>query len=258
MGSLEQEGEKMIQELRRLWAAPFTWLLVLGPTALNGVLALFQRRYGPERYWSFVGQFWDKLGLGAVAVLVLSVCLSLVSCDKTCRTEDLMLTTRLGRKSLFLRRLLACALGVLLFALLLSAGNFLCGLTLAGGLSIPDGWAVRYLGHTLLAGAGGALLALSTCGLCEIFRSLPVAFLLVAVVLLFSALAPDLKGEPLDLYVLANGFFAKLIRGRALTGWTSYSPPWGYEWWLWGPWHLCLPALCVGWAVRKRKERNQW
>ena len=76
--------------------------------------------------------------------------------------------------------------------------------------------------------------------------------------LLFSALAPDLKGEPLDLYVLANGFFVKLIRGRALTGWASYSPPWGCEWWPWGPWHLCLTALCVGWAIRKRKERNQW
>lgn len=73
----------MKQELRRLWAAPFTWLLVLGPTALNGVLALFQRRYGPEHYWSFVGRFWDKLGLAAVAVLVLSVCLSLMSCDKS-------------------------------------------------------------------------------------------------------------------------------------------------------------------------------
>ena len=109
-----------------------------------------------------------------------------------------------------------------------------------------------------MAGAGGTLLALSACGLCELFRSLPIAFLLTSVVLVFSTLAPDLKGEPLDLYILANGFFAKLIRGRALTGWASYSPPWGWEWWLWGPWHLCLTALCVGWAIRKRKERNQW
>ena len=169
-----------------------------------------------------------------------------------------MLTTRLGRKHLFLRRLLACALGVFLLVLLLSAGNLLCGLVLAKGLPIPGGWAVSYLGHTLLAGAGGTLLALSACGLCELFRSLPIAFLLTSVVLVFSTLAPDLKGEPLDLYILANGFFAKLIRGRALTGWASYSPPWGWERWLWGPWHLCLTALCVGWAIRKRKERNQW
>ena len=115
----------MTQELRRLWAVPFTWLLILGPAALNGVLALFQRRYGPERYWSFVGQFWDELGLAAVAALVLTVCLSLMSCDRACRTEALMLTTRLGRKHLFLRRLLACALGVFLLVLLLSAGNLL-------------------------------------------------------------------------------------------------------------------------------------
>lgn len=248
----------MIQELRRIWTAPLPWLLVLGPTALNGVLALFQRRYGPERYWSFVGQFWDKLGLAAVVALILTVCLSLTDRDRSCQTESLMLTTRLGRKHLFLRRLLACALCPFLLALLLSAGNFLCGLTLSGGLSIPDNWAAPYLGHTLLAGVGGSLLALVACGLCELFRSLPVAFLLTAVVLVFSTLAPDLKGEPLDLYILANGFFAKLIRGRVLTGWASYSLPWGWEWCLWGPWHLCLTALCVGWAVRKRKERNQW
>ena len=101
----------MTRELRRLWAAPFTWLLVLGPTAMSGVLALFQRRYGPEAYWNLMGQFWDKLGLAAVTALVLTTCLSLMSCDRACRTEDLMLTTRLGRKTLFLRRLLACALG---------------------------------------------------------------------------------------------------------------------------------------------------
>ena len=130
----------MMQELRRLWTAPFTWLLVLGPTVLNGALALFQRRYGPERYWSCVGQFWDKLGLAAVAALILTVCLSLTDRDRSCRTEDLMFTTRLGRKHLFLRRLLACALCLFLFALLLSAGNFLCGLALSGGLPIPDNW----------------------------------------------------------------------------------------------------------------------
>ena len=248
----------MTQELRRLWSAPFPWLLILGATALNGALALFQRRYGPERYWNFVGQFWDKLGLAAVAALVLTACLSLMDQDRSCRTEALMFTARLGRKHLFLRRLLACALVVFLFALLLSWGNLLCGLALSRGLPVPEHWAARYLGHTLLAGAGGALLALAACGLCEIFRSLPVAFILVAVVLLFSALAPELKGEPLGLYVLANGFFAKLIRGRALTGWASYSPPWGREWWFWGPWHLCLTALCVWRAIRKRKERNQW
>lgn len=248
----------MIQELRRLWTAPLLWLLVLGPAALSGILALFQRRYRPENYWNFMGQFWDKLGLAAVAALVLTICLSLTDRDRSCRTEDLLLTTRTGRKHLFARRLLACALGVFLFSLALSAGNFLCGLTLARGLPIPDNWAARYLGHTLLAGIGGALLSLAACGLCEVFRSLPISFLLVAVAMLFSALAPDLKGESLDLYILANGFFAKLIRGRALTGWASYSPSWGWEWWLWGPWHLCLTALCLGWAIRKRKERNQW
>lgn len=248
----------MMQELRRLWTSPVTWLLALGPITLNGTLALFQRRYGPEHYWSFVGLFWDKLGLAAVAALVLTICLSLMSCDKSCRTEALMLTTRLGRKHLFLRRLLACALCPFLLVLLLSAGNLLCGLALSGGLSIPSGWAAPYLGHTLLAGVGGALLSLSACGLCERFRSLPVAFLLAAVVLVFSTLAPDLKREHLNLYIMANGFFAKLIRGRALTGWASYSPPWGWEWWLWGPWHLCLTALCVWRAIRKRKERNQW
>ena len=248
----------MTRELRRLWAAPFTWLLVLGPTAMSGVLALFQRRYGPEAYWNLMGQFWDKLGLAAVTALVLTTCLSLMSCDRACRTEDLMLTTRLGRKTLFLRRLLACALGTAVFSLVLAGANLLWGLALSQGLPLPAGWAAPYLGHTLLAAAGGALLALAVCGLCEAFRSLPIAFLLTAVVLLFSALTADMKGEPLGWYVLANGFFAKLIRGRALTGWASYSPPWGGEWWLWGPWHLCLTALCAGWAIRKRKERNQW
>ena len=129
----------MMQELRRLWTSPVTWLLALGPITLNGTLALFQRRYGPEHYWSFVGLFWDKLGLAAVAALVLTICLSLMSCDKSCRTEALMLTTRLGRKHLFLRRLLACALCPFLLVLLLSAGNLLCGLALSGGLSIPSG-----------------------------------------------------------------------------------------------------------------------
>ena len=118
----------MMQELRRLWTSPVTWLLALGPITLNGALALFQRRYGPEHYWSFVGQFWDKLGLAAVAALVLTICLSLMAYDKSCRTEALMLTTRLGRKHLFLRRLLACALCPFLLVLLLSAGNLLCGI----------------------------------------------------------------------------------------------------------------------------------
>ena len=140
----------------------------------------------------------------------------------------------------------------------LSVGNFLCGWIIAGGLPVPPGWAVIYLGHTLLAGAGGALLSLVACGLCERFCSLPIALILVAVVLLFSALTADLRGEPLGLYVLANGFFAKVIRGRALTGWASFSPPWGVEWLVWGPWHLGLAALCLWWAVRGRKERNQW
>ena len=169
----------MMRELRRLWVGLPVWLILAGTVDLNGVLAFYQRRYGPESCWDVVGQFWDKLGL-----------------------------------------------------------------------PVPPGWGSLYLGRTLLA--------LAACGLCERFRSLPIAFILVSVVLLFSALTADLKGEPLGLYVLANGFFAKLIRGRALTGWGSYSPPWGIEWLVWGPWHVGLTALCLYGAVRRRKEGNQW
>ena len=248
----------MMRELRRLWTGMPVWLILLGSVGLNGALACYQRRYGPEIYWRFVGQFWDKLGLAAVAAVVLTACLFLTACDRLCRTEELVLTAKLGRKDLFISRMAACALGTALFAFALSVGNFLCGWIIAGGLPVPPGWAVIYLGHTLLAGAGGALLSLVACGLCEWFCSLPIALILVAVVLLFSALTADLRGEPLGLYVLANGFFAKVIRGRALTGWASFSPPWGVEWLVWGPWHLGLAALCLWWAVRGRKERNQW
>lgn len=248
----------MMRELRRLWTGLPVWLILVGTVGLNGVLAFYQRRYGPEIYWRFVGQLWDKLGLAAVAAVVLTVCLSLTACDRICRTEELVFTARLGRRPLFISRMTACALGTALFALVLSAGNFLWGWIMAGGLPMPPGWGSLYLSRTLLAGMGGALLALAACGLCEGFRSLPVAFILAAVVLLFSALTPDLRGEPLGLYVLANGFFAKLIRGRALTGGASFSPPWGMEWLVWGPWHLSLTALCLYGAVRGRKERNQW
>lgn len=248
----------MMRELRRLWTGLPVWLILVSTVGLNGVLAFYQRRYGAEDYWCFVGQFWDKLGLAAVTAVVLTVCLPLTACDRICRTEELVLTARLGRRQLFISRMVACALGATLFALVLAGGSFLSGWIIAGGLPVPPGWAVAYLGHTLLAEVGGALLALVACGLCECFRSLPIAFILVSVVLLFSALTADLRGEPLGLYVLANGFFAKLIRGRALTGWASYSPPWGMEWLVWGPWHIGLTALCLYGAVRGRKERNQW
>lgn len=248
----------MTEELRRLWTGPPVWIILAGAVGLNGVLAFYQRPYGPEAYWRVVGQFWDKLGLAAVAAVVLTACLSLTACDRVCRTEELVLAARLGRRRLFARRMAACALGTALFALALAAGNALCGWIAAGGLPAPAGWGGPYLGHTLLAGAGGALLALAACGLCEGLRSLPAAFILAAVTLLFSALTADMRGEPLGLYILANGFFAKLIRGRALTGWGSIGPPWGAEWLVWGPWHAGLAALSLCGAARKRKERNQW
>ena len=248
----------MMRELRRLWIGLPVWIILAGAVGLNGVLAFYQRPYGPEAYWRVVGQFWDKLGLAAVAAVVLTACLSLTACDRICRTEELVLAAKLGRWRLFARRMAACALGTVLFALALSVGNFLCGKVVADGLPVPPGWGSLYLGRTLLAGTGGGLLALAACGLCERFRSLPIAFILVSVVLLFSALTADMRGEPLGLYVLANGFFAKLIRGRALTGWGSYSPPWGTEWLVWGPWHVGLTVLCLYGAVRRRKERNQW
>ena len=248
----------MTRELRRLWTGLPVWIVLAGAVGLNGVLAFYQRPYGPEAYWRVVGQFWDKLGLAAVAAVVLTACLSLTACDRICRTEELVLAAKLGRGRLFARRMAACALGTALFALALSVGNFLCATLIAGGLPVPPGWGSLYVGRTLLAGTGGGLLALAACGLCERFRSLPIAFILVSVVLLFSALTADMRGEPLGLYVLANGFFAKLIRGRALTGWGSISPPWGAEWLVWGPWHVALTVLCLYGAVRRRKERNQW
>ena len=248
----------MTYELRRIVSSPLCGLLVIGTVGLGGALVIFQRLYRPETYWSLVDQFWDKLGLVAVAAMVLTVCLSLISCDRTCRTEGLVLTTKSGRKNLFRHRMAACALGTVLFTLVLSVGNFLCALVLAQGIPIPSGWPVIYLGHTLLAATGGALLTLAACDLCECFRSLPITFILVSLVLLFSTLTADMTGAPVPWYFLANGFFAKLIRGRALTGWSSYSPPWGSEWWGWSLWHLLLTGLCIFCAIRKRKERNQW
>lgn len=248
----------MMRELRRLWTGLPVWLILAGTVGLNGILAFYQRPYGPEIYWGSIGQFWDKLGLTALAAVVLTVCLSLTACDRICRTEELVFAAKMGRKDLFVSRMTACALGAAFFAMALAVGNFLCGWIMAGELPVPSGWAMTYLGHMLLAAVGGALLALVVCGLCECVHSLPIAFILVSVVLLFSALTPDMRGEALGLYVLANGFFAKLIRGRALTGWASYSLPWSMEWLMWGPWHVVLAALCLCGAVQGRKERNQW
>lgn len=248
----------MTHELRRIVSSPLYWLLIIGPVALDGALAKFQRLYSPETYWSFIDQFWDKLGLAAIAAMVLTVCLELISCDRVCRTEGLVLTTKFGRKNQFRCQIAACALGAALFSLALSIGNFLCALVLSQGIPVPSGWLSIYLGHTLLAAVGGALLALIACALCDCFHSLPIAFALVSLVLLFSTLTADMTGAPAPWYFLANGFFAKLIRGRALTGWSSYSPPWGIEWWGWSLWHLFLTAFCIFCAVRKRKERNQW
>ena len=188
----------------------------------------------------------------------MTACLSLTACDRDCRTGELILVTRGGRNRLFWQRMEACGLGTALFAGLLSVGNLLCGGLLAGGLAVPAGWWGRYGGHTLLAAAGGGLLALAACALCDRAQSRPMVFAGVALVLVFSLLSPDQQGVFPGYYVLANGFFAKLIRGRALTGWGGYSPAWGGEWGLWSGWHMALAALCLAAAVRKRKERNQW
>lgn len=248
----------MRRELRCLLSAPLYWFLIVGSVGLSGALALFQWRYRPEAYWVIVDQFWDKLGLATIAAMVLVVCLSSISCDHTYRTQALILSTKLGRRLLFYQRLIACATGTAVFSIFLSAGNLLCALLLARGIPIPTGWWHVYLGHTLLALTGGALLSISACTLCDKFKSQLAAFAMVGFILLVSAMSPDINGTPTLWYCVANGFFVKLIRGRALTGWSSYSPGWGGAWPGWTLWHLLLATLCIFLAVRKRKERNQW
>lgn len=138
----------MMRELRRLWSGLLVWLILAGTVGLNGVLAFYQRRYGPESYWGVMGQFWDKLGLAAVAAAVLTACLPLTACDRICRTEELVLTARLGRRHLFVSRMAACALGTVLFVLALSVGNFLCGKVVADGLRCrPAGEASIWAAH---------------------------------------------------------------------------------------------------------------
>ncbi|MBK3497056.1 hypothetical protein JFL43_19890 [Viridibacillus sp. YIM B01967] len=181
------------------------------------VFTIFHKHQsGSQKILENTLSFWNVLGSLTVGFLILFVTTRLFAMDREEQVEEVIHTTKLGRRTLFLMRIKTATIFMLVIILLftciqlvISVRIFNTGqrLTLLTELSL---WQ-----QTITVLIGTLLFTIFTALICDSFKSHPITLIICG---LFFGLSYLIRGSMIHKYslewILEKGFFSFLIKGE--------------------------------------------
>lgn len=248
MADLEAQGEKMKTELCRYFKNPLYWIVLATGLFTRAVLAYFDCLYRSKDFWALSADFWSKIGSVTVGFLIVLVLIHLFSMDQETGTRPTISSTVYGRIHLFINRIAAGSVAVVLGITLLIIGNFSVSILWGSKLPRPQDWLYTFIRPqaAVLIGSIGFFI-LAAC-VCDIFQNQPAAMCICGVPFAVSYFVNADVIKPLELFwFFRYGFFTEMIRGRFV-----YSAPM-----FWVVWYVLLLFGVLVIAIIKRKERKE-
>lgn len=238
----------MKRELLRIMKMPLYWLVIGGGMTIRLVFAYFDRLYRQDSFWNSFADFWNKIGAFTMAVLILVVLIRLFSMDREHGVQDVISSTMLGRRNLFLYRLFAVVTGACIGVSVLAAANTILSALFGQGIALNNEWIMAFLTRTGIALCGSVGLSVVAGSICDISKSQPVTLCICGIPFIISIFVNADVVRPFELFwFFRYGFFTELMRGRLLQSMLGF----------WVIWYSTILVLALAIAIAKRKERKE-
>lgn len=238
----------MKRELLRCVCQPLYWVVVGGGLAVRAALALLDRLYRPELFWALSTDFWNKIGSATEGALIVLVLIRLMSIDRECETQPMILSTTQGRRRLLWERLGAGTCAAVIGVSLLALGNLVITTAFGRGLSCPEGWIGKFFLYSDVALAGSVGFFLLCSCVCDMVQSQQIAMCVCG--LPFAAsyfISTDIAHPPEPFWFCRYGCFTELMRGRFIQSVPGF----------WIGWYSVLLLGVLLLTLRLRKERKE-
>ena len=245
---MEQEGQKMIIELKRYLRAPLYWLGLAISVLIRGVLTYLDMKHRADTYFEIAADYWTKAGAVSLAFIILAVLIHQFSTDKETGAVTVISSARNGRIKLYLRRVAAGVIMTFLTVAILSLCNVATAYCLAPDVPVPDTFARTFVSRTLTALLGGVGFFLAASFVCDAVSNQPAAICICGFPFGLSFFINVIVVDKFDFaWFIRYGFFTELMRGRLI-----YSQPV-----FWCVWYAVLILGLFALSLYKRKERKQ-
>lgn len=197
---------------RNVWNLP----IVSGIIFLWGIILYFAVQNEPDQFLVQANAFWHVLGSLAVGFIILFVNTRLFILDEEEKVKEVILTTRYGKGTVLLKRMLATVIYITWFVclfLIVQIMGFL--LFNRNAMYSVIAFIMNCLENSLYVWVGSGLFSIFAACICTLFKSHTVTAILCG--FLFG-MTYILRGTLLQLYsfewFLEKGFFSYLIRTK--------------------------------------------
>ena len=239
-----EEKKAMIAELKKIVFNKMFWIILMCGSSFRTFMAILDFKNRKNTYWELADNFWHNIGSFTIGMVILLVAIRIISYDKETKIFDVINTTYKGRVVLFLKRIIAAIIGVLLSITILFTVNILISSFIAEKFILTEAFLKKYC-IVLLASIGYLIFCLL---ICDILKNHTAAMVVCGFPFGYTFLLGRESLQAYDvLWFIKYGFFADMIRGHSISS----------HHWFWFIWYSLLFVMLFSISLYLRKVHKE-